>query len=76
MQKKTVKQAILWMPLSANLFRLDFSIQKHAGSRAVASVVGVGGQSPPQEKKIAFFPRSTFLKISIFQIYMKDPELA
>ena len=66
MQKKTVKQAILWMPLSANLFRLEFSIQKHAGSRAVASVGGVGGQSPPQEKKMNFFLVQHFSKFHFF----------
>ena len=38
------------MPLTANLFRLESSIQKHAGSRGAAPVGGAGGTSPPVKK--------------------------
>jgi len=43
------------MPLSANLFRLKFSIQKHAGSRVATPAGGAGGPSPLQKKKKNFF---------------------
>ena len=38
------------MPLNANLFPLESSIQKHVGSRSAAPVGGAEGQSPPQKK--------------------------
>ena len=40
------------MPLSADLFRLESSIQKHAGSRGAVLVGDAGGRSPPLIKKI------------------------
>ena len=40
------------MPLSANLFRLRSSIQKHAGSRDAAPVGGAGeGRDKPSAHK-------------------------
>ena len=39
------------MPLSANLFRLRSSMQKHAGSRSAAMVGGAGGAKPPAKNK-------------------------
>ena len=65
---KTLKQAILWTLLSANLFRLESSIQKN---------VGCGGGEVPQKKNNYFLLKILFLfKILIFQIYMKVQESA
>ena len=49
--KKIMLRFFAEMPLSANLFPLESSIQKHAGSRGVAPVGGAGVPSPPQIKK-------------------------
>ena len=51
--EKTLKQTILSMPLSANLFRLESSIQKHARSRGTTPCgsAGCGAKAP---KKIFF----------------------
>ena len=58
--EKTVKQAILWMPLSAYLFRLKSSIQKHAGSRGCSPGGGAGGQNPPKLKIFQHFSKFQF----------------
>ena len=52
--EKTLNHAIFPIPLSANLFRLESSIQKQWGP---------GGEAPCK-KKITFFLCSTFFKIS------------
>ena len=62
------------MSLSANLFRLQSSIQKDAGSRGAAPVEGARGRSPAK-KNITIFFCSKFPIFSL-QIYMKDPETA
>ena len=53
------------MSLSANLFRLGSSIQKHAGSRGPAPTGSAGGRSPPPIKK-------NFLTKVFF--FLKSPE--
>ena len=54
------------MPLSANLFRLEFSIRKHAGSKDAAPAGGAGGhaqnKSCKKKKLFNFF----LLKCKIF----------
>ena len=53
------------MQLSANLFPLESSIQKHSGSRGAVPVVDAGGAKPPAHKKInsTNFPQKKFLEI-------------
>ena len=55
LEKKCFKNLVGFfaeMPLSANLFQLESSIQEHAGSRGAARVGGAGWQIPPQEKRL------------------------
>ena len=56
------------MQLSANLFPLESSIQKHSGSRGAVPVVDAGGAKPPAHKKInsTNFPQKKFLEIFFF----------
>ena len=62
----TMKQAIPWMPLSANLFRLEFSIQKHGGFKGAAPG-GCGGVKPSaRKKKLNFFLVQHFSKFQFF----------
>ena len=55
LRKKCLKNLVgltAEMPLSANLFRLESSIQKHAGSRGALLVGDAGGRSSPLIKKM------------------------
>ena len=47
---KNLEAFLAEMPLSANLFQLGSTIQKHAGSRGVAPVGGEGGEAPRKKK--------------------------